>query len=626
MLFLSGGDVIILASKKVGWHRLASKLIRSTIVNKSGLSNSQGGKNQINRRDFIKQAGSAAMTGVLLVGSVGKAAENKTAKKTISPKTEKEQGRYTGIAYALKVVTVFTDVGPVELVRKDEQTWTSKSIEIRTKAQPDSLAIEIDSPITALSRVRLRWQFGAPPGVRLLGDHWERGYGNMSWQGVVPDRIMPWYFLINDGKRTHGWGVKTGSKAMCFWQADGVGISLWLDVRKGAHPILLGNRVLRAAEIVVRSAEENETPFEAAKAFCRMLCDKPRLPSAPVYGGNNWYYAYGKSSAKEVLRDCATLSELSEDTENRPFYVIDDGWQRKNGCNGSMWSCGNSKFPDMPGLAEKIRKTGCRPGIWLRPLLATADDPDWLLLPDERITKNPTPWARKIPILDPSAPEVRQRICDDIKRLTDWGYELIKHDYSTYDILGHWGFEMRAKLTNGNWQFADRHRTTAEIILDFYRAIRESAGKAIVNGCNTIGHLAAGVFELQRTGDDTSGKDWDRTRKMGVNSLAFRMPQHEAFFFADADCVGLTNQVPWEKNRQWLRLLAESGTALFVSASPDALGEEQKKALKWAFAAAAKPQEPGEPLDWMDNTCPQKWLLNGQTVNFDWFGKDGVLD
>ena len=50
-----------------------------------------------------------------------------------------------------------------------------------------------------------------------------------------------------------------------------------------------------------------------------------------------------------------------------------------------------------------------------------------------------------------------------------------------------------------------------------------------------LSHLAAGLVELQRTGDDTSGRDWARTKKMGVNTLAYRMPQNRAFYIDDPD-------------------------------------------------------------------------------------------
>ena len=101
---------------------------------------------------------------------------------------------------------------------------------------------------------------------------------------------------------------------------------------------------------------------------------------------------------------------------------------------------------------------------------------------------------------------------------------------------------------------------------------------------------------------------------MGVNTLAFRMPQHEAFFAADADCVGLTHDIPWALNAQWLDLLARSGTPLFVSAAREAVGPAQEKALRAAFALASQPQPAGEPLDWL-NTHLSLLLASGRDGN-----------
>jgi alpha-galactosidase len=168
------------------------------------------------------------------------------------------------------------------------------------------------------------------------------------------------------------------------------------------------------------------------------------------------------------------------------------------------------------------------------------------------------------------------------------------------------------------WSFNDKTKTTAEIILNLYRAIREAAGDMYLIGCNTMSHLSAGIFELNRTGDDTSGNEWARTRKMGVNTLGFRMVQHNHFYAADGDCVGLTTKVPWEKNKQWMQLLAESSAPLFISAQPDALGGEQKRFIKQSFTSASNPQPVGEPLDWLTNQWPEKWKLDGQVKTFDW--------
>jgi hypothetical protein len=64
---------------------------------------------------------------------------------------------------------------------------------------------------------------------------------------------------------------------------------------------------------------------------------------------------------------------------------------------------------------------------------------------------------------------------------------------------------MGAEPTVSGWSLHDRSRTNAEVILDLYKRIRETGGqKTLILGCNTIGHLAQGRFDIQRTGDDTS--------------------------------------------------------------------------------------------------------------------------
>ena len=126
--------------------------------------------------------------------------------------------------------------------------------------------------------------------------------------------------------------------------------------------------------MVVRAGVLRARARDSARRFCRALCDKPIFPAAPVYGGNNWYYAYGKNcSASDIERDAAMVAELAPAGGNRPYMVIDDGWTPTN--TVGPWDRGNQRFPDMAALAAAIRKQGVRPGIWLRPLATTAEIP-----------------------------------------------------------------------------------------------------------------------------------------------------------------------------------------------------------------------------------------------------------
>ena len=183
---------------------------------------------------------------------------------------------------------------------------------------------------------------------------------------------------------------------------------------------------------------------------------------------------------------------------------------------------------------------------------------------------------------------------------------------------------MGEAITSSGWHFADRSKTTAEIVLQFYRALRQAVGDAVLLGCNTVGHFGAGIFELQRTGDDTSSRDWNRTRKMGVNTLGFRLPQHRAFFLWIRIAPRYRRSVPLALSRQWLDVVARSGAVLFISANPAEVRPEEKVLLKAGLPIAARVQPDAEPLDWMETTSPARWRLGGNTERFTWFGKKGV--
>jgi alpha-galactosidase len=556
------------------------------------------------RREFLETSGLLAA-----------AAAIRPARFALSANTSARRG-FIDVHRTPDRVVAQTSDGDLVFDRRTEGRFSHSAVVVATSPVGAALRVTLAAPGVAIRRIGLRWRGDVSSARLILGDAWERGYGDLEWRGWVPDRIMPWYVATTDGSLTHAYGVRTGSAAFCFWQIDQAGITLWADVRSGGVGVQLGDRTLGVCDVLSRVGRAGESSFAAINAFCREMCSAPRLPSMPLYGSNDWYWAYGNNSAESVRADAAHIVELAPAGTNRPFVVVDDGWQPGRGADkdgAGTWDHGNDKFGDMASLAADVRRAGARPGIWIRPLQAPANALDsWRL-------------SRDRTMLDPTVPDVRQKIVDDVTRIREWGFELIKHDYTTYDIFGRWGFQMGATMTRDGWTFAaGSSRTTAEVINDLYAAIRAGAADALVIGCNTVGHLSAGVFEICRIGDDTSGTDWSRTRKMGVNTLAFRAAQHDTFYVADADCVGVTSAVPWSLNRQWLDLLSRSGTMLFVSLAPDALGAGQRHDLKAALARAAAPQPLGEPLDWQRTTHPMRWRLRGRDVAYDWVGADGA--
>lgn len=524
-----------------------------------------------------------------------------------SSKTVKPASSFADILREPDLVRIFGEDGEIAS-EKSGGHWRGKDVDLAVKVGDGKLSFDLRAQIP-ITRIQVRWRGDLSSARLFLGDHWERGYGDMEWRGGSPNRVMPWYFLVADPDGTHGYGVKTGPNAMCFWTADSAGISLWIDVRNGTKGVQLGDRVLHVCDVVCRRGKRGENSFAAAKAFCKMMCDRPRLPKERIYGTNDWYYAYGNNSADLIARVSQMVVELSPSGANRPYSVVDDGWSQ-GGLGHGPWE-GNERFGPMDAYAKRLRDIGVRPGIWFRPLTPLKDHPEtWRHNRDKRY-------------LDPTVPEVQEWVRSHISRLRGWGYELIKHDYTSWDLMGRWGMSMGAELTSGDWAFHDRSKTTAEVILGLYRTIRDAAGDVLIDGCNTFSHLSAGIFELYRAGDDTSGESWDRTRKMGVNTLAFRAAQHGAFYAVDGDIVPITDKVPWDLTERWMDLLAWSGTPFFVSPQPEAMTADRKAALKRALAVSAKELPLGEPLDWQETICPARWQFGKEQRTFNWFPATG---
>jgi hypothetical protein len=582
----------------------------------------------ITRRSFLGAgaAGIAGMTAASAPIAFSAAAQNAPSPEQASgPRAGKRSPRPSSFLRLIRVpdaVTAFERFeqtlpsGSIPLQRRAEH-WAGQQVEVETRLERDALVVTLQAPSTPIAVVRVRWQTEASPKLTVLGDAWERSYGELGWRNIIPERVMPWYFATFDDESCHAYGVKTDARALCFWQLDPQGVSLWLNVTNGGSGVELGQQALTMATIVTRRGADGEDAVDSVAAFCRAMCARTTRPISPVYGANDWCYSYGQSSAESILRDTEFIVEVSPASGVRPFSVIDGGWTN-----------GTASWPDMGKLAGEIKQRNARPGIWVRPLEAPDNADQGLLLPGARFGKRKDRASESA--YDPTVPDAREKIRAKLREAVEWGYEMVKHDYSTYDLLGQWGFEMGPQPTLPDWSLHDRSRTNAEVIAGLYALIREAVGdRVVVDGCNTVGHLGQGIFDLQRIGDDTSGHQWERTRRMGVNTLSFRLPQNRTFFTVDPDLVGLTEAIPWEFNRQWLDLLARSGAATIVSAAPSKRGKEQRAALREAFQIAAAGGASSKPVDWMETSTPEHWRAtngasSGQQQRYRWSGPEGA--
>lgn len=545
-----------------------------------------------------------------------------------------EQIRISGMAYALPGLNrkgCFMKLRApdlIDIVTKEQTVRTSpdaavlEDARVRVLPEGDCLKVTLTAEKTAVKYVRLFWKFAAEEHrsepIKVLGDCWERGYGELQWEGILPHKRYPWTVSVSNGsdssrelsgRFTECFGVKARPGSLCAWQYEQRGITLTCDTRCGGEGVLLSGRTLEVCR--VRMGEYRDcSAFSALKAFYGTLCDDPIFPSEPVYGSNNWYYAYGVSSRKMILEDADLIARLTEGYKNRPFMVIDAGWNIAS--MSGPWNGNNPDYGDMKTLCEEIAAKDVKPGIWVR------------YLSDEAglMKEIPDRWrlARNRRYLDPSHPDVIGMIRSVTDRLSrEWGYRLIKHDFSCFDIFGDWGFNRPVTLTDDGWSFYDKGRTSAEIAENMYRVIYESAAPGtVIIGCNVPGFLTAGYCHINRAGDDTSGYEWERTRRMGVNTVAFRNMYDGTFYKADCDCVGILKNIPWSLNRRWADLVSASGTPLFFSIKPDVPAQTDLEDIRKELYRGSLQTDTAVPLDWMETSCPELWLINGTETRIDW--------
>ena len=457
--------------------------------------------------------------------------------------------------------------------------------------------------------VKLRFRGDLSDARLVMGDAVERigpSTGNdAKWVAPIAEQAMPWYFHLWDGEALHSFGVKTGPAVFCTFYCDEGGITLWLDVRCGGRAARLAEP-LEACRVVCREGKAGEHPFYAAQEFCRMMCPTPNLAKEPIYGVNNWYWAYGDITYETVMRETAYLGEMTVDCVCRPHMIIDDGWQieHRPGYNGGPWDKSNSRFPAMAEVAARIREGGARPGIWFRPLLDTwgpadAQSPGGI---------NPIGFT-----LDPSHPYTLEKVESDVKHLVSSGFELLKYDFSVFDGL------KRQTGPEGMGSFYDTTKPSCYIMRELYRTIERASGSANILACNVINHLAAGLHAAQRAGDDTSGRNFEQTRISGVGSFT-RLAQNGTFFALDPDCAAFTDMVAHDINLDFLEAAAITGSVAIASVTPGCLSKDEMARIRKIYRTASEGGLSAYPRRYVGENEPSHFITpDGRTFDYDWF-------
>ena len=241
-------------------------------------------------------------------------------------------------------------------------------------------------------------------------------------------------------------------------------------------------------EILARYGEENA---EVKRDFSK----------APECGWNSWDYYRWTITEDEVMKNAEFIASDPVLRRHVKRIIIDDGWQY---CYGE-WEA-NPNFPGgMKKLADRIRKLGFKPGLWLAPSIVEPHariaqlDYDMLACSEGG---QPCLGYRCMErygfLLDPTVEKSRKFLTDLFDRYAGMGYEYFKLDFL--------GSTMEAR------RFRDRTVPRCRILpLLMESILRGVAGRAEILGCNYPFYIGNRPVNSVRVGSDIHSR-WQNIR------------------------------------------------------------------------------------------------------------------
>jgi len=264
----------------------------------------------------------------------------------------------------------------------------------------------------------------------------------------------------------------------------------------------------------------------------------------------SWYSLY-------TAIDESILHRIFDGLGDLPFDVlqVDDGWQVSIG----DWEA-NAKFPSgMNALAEKIKSTGRKAGLWLAPLIAVESSrlfrkhPDWFLRDGRgRLVSAGFNWGERLYALDTTHPDALEWLTQFMKQVRGWGYDYLKLDF------------LYAGALPGK-RHVDMPREAA--YREGLKHLRQAIGAdAFFLACGAPILPSLGLCDALRIGPDVAGQ-WEYPR--------------DANLLYNHTTPGTRNAIRSTINRLWLQplVMTDPDVAYFVE-HENFLSEEQKQLLQ----------------------------------------------
>ncbi len=240
----------------------------------------------------------------------------------------------------------------------------------------------------------------------------------------------------------------------------------------------------------------------------------------------SWYSLYNEIREENLRKILGDLGDM-------PFEVfqVDGGWETDIG----DWEP-NGKFPSgMADLANRIKVTGRKAGLWLAPLLVThtaklfQDHPDWLLHDEQgRLVSAGFNWGKKLYGLDTTHPEALDWLASLMKKVRTWGFEYAKLDFLYAGALPgkrHLDMPREAAYRNG------------------LKVIREALGEAYFLTCGAPILPSLGLCDGLRIGPDVA---------------AYWVNKRDDVYFMNHAIPGTRNAIRTTLQHLWLKPLVNT--------------------------------------------------------------------
>src|ERR1700753_188449 len=88
---------------------------------------------------------------------------------------------------------VFRGLGSRTDLSSHAGEWREGDLVVRLGEEREAIRIRLSAPSAEPTQVRLRWKGSLPADARILGDAWERSYGELGWEACRAERSLPWY-------------------------------------------------------------------------------------------------------------------------------------------------------------------------------------------------------------------------------------------------------------------------------------------------------------------------------------------------------------------------------------------------------------------------------------------------